>query len=487
MTTRFNIHVTSTEAHVEQPLPFTVIREINKVTSYELPDAWARGYGPQRVYLFRKQTQKFPSGLLKRVKKAIRRAGYKTKIIDYRKSIKINDKKVLETVDRLTIEPRWYQAESLIDGVQYPYGLFWHATGVGKSVLMAMLLNAYDCVSMVLTHRKELLYQLRDTISDITGREVGVIGDGHWEPRKWTVVIINSLFKEGNEDEINRFLNSIEYLQTDEVHRMGARTYIKISKKCKNTKARHGFSGTCFRTDNADLLLLAHTGDIISHYTTSFMIEDGWLARPYIFSDEINVKSMNKNDTWPQIEKELIVQNRERNLGGCKFIYEMAGKGKQVLVMVRRIIHGRILKEMLVNEFGIESRDIRYMNGEKLTDVRRRALQDFKYGIYPILIGTSIYDEGIDLPAVGAGVNMGGGDSDIKTTQKLGRILRKKKEDGDIDIDPNKEQIVYYYDPKDKGHRFIKKHSNHRYKNVYEKEPAFVLKGKYDAKKISST
>lgn len=481
---RFTIHVYSNQAQVEPSLPFKVVREINKVTSYELPGAWVSGRGPQRVYLFRKQTQRFPSGLLKRVKKAIRRMGYKTRTIDYRESVKINDKKILATVNDLSIEPRWYQADSLIEGVRYPYGLFWHPTGSGKAILLSMLLNVYNCRSLILIHRKELLYQLIETISNVTGKKVGIIGDGHWEPRKWTVAIINSLYSRDNEQEADRLLNSIEYLCVDEVQHQASKTYIKISKKCKNTKARHGFSGTCFRTDNADLLLLAHTGDVISHYTTSFMIEDGWLSRPHIYSSEVNVKSIDNWSTWFKIEEELIVNNKERNLGGCQFIYDMAGVGKQVLVMVRRIIHGMILKEMLINEFGIESRDIRYMSGDKLTETRRRALLDYKYGTFPILIGTSIYDEGIDLPAIGAGVNMGGGDSNIKTTQKLGRILRKKVPEGEIDVDPNEEQVVYYYDPVDKGHRFIKKHSKHR-QEVYEGEKAFVLKGEYNGEKVA--
>ncbi|MHA1665988.1 MAG: Hint domain-containing homing endonuclease [Candidatus Thorarchaeota archaeon] len=831
MTKRFTIHVSANEAQVEQPLPFRVIREINKLTSYELPGAWVSGHGPQRAYLFRKQTQKFPSGLLKRVKKAIRRMGYKTRTKDYRAEVKIDEKKVLSIFDNLEYNPRYYQADGIIEGIRYPYGLFWWPTGChakgtkiimydgslkavedvrpgdkllgpdskprtvlslargfddlyeinplkgekfivnkdhmlslvrtneggrwskfagdienisvedylgksdwykhtrklyrsglvkfsgssklpldpyvlgillgdgcfrqstigvstadkeivdelnkkikkfglelkqrgkydyglssgikkkknlvkeiikelgllgcdssnkfipdiykrthvkyryellaglidsdgsteedkhqaeitsksftlasdiqflcrslglmaqinektintgeykgnvyfrvtisgdleninsrlkrkkitrkriakknvnrtsfltkylgegiyygfqlsgdhlymtddfivhhnsGKTFLFSMLLLCYNVPSLILTHRKELLYQIRDAVEDMTGKSCGIIGDGQWSPKKWTVGIVNSFMQRDNLiKEVSSYLESIEYLIIDEAHHLGAKSWWKIAKKCKNTHARHGFSGTCFRTDNADLLLLAHTGDVISHYTTTYMIEEGWLSRPHIYRD-VTIEKISSHSDWHTVENELIMNNKMRNRAGSQFIYDQAGEGKQVLVMVRRVPHGRILKQMLIGEFGVEPRDIRYMTGSEGTDTRKRALLDYKYGTFPILIGTSIYDEGIDLPTIGAAANMGGGKSDIKTTQKLGRAIRKIVPDGEMDVDPEIEQTVNYYDPFDKGHRFVKKHSNTR-QEVYEGEEAFVLKGAYNDKKISKT
>lgn len=478
--------MSANEGQVEQPLPFRVVREINKLTSYELPGAWVSGHGPQRAYLFRKQTQKFPAGLLKRVKKAIRRMGYRTRTKDYRAEIKIDDKKVLSIFNNLEYSPRYYQADGIIEGVRYPYGLYWWPTGSGKTFLFSMLLLCYDVPSLILTHRRELLYQIQESVERMTGKSCGIIGDGQWSPKKWTVGIVNSFMqKDSLINDVKSYLNSIEYLIIDECHHLGAKSWWKIAKQCKNTRARHGFSGTCFRTDNADLLLLAHTGDVISHYTTTYMIEEGWLSRPHIYRDEFTGKNgVTSHSDWSSVEDVLIVENKERNLGGCQFVYDQAGDGEQVLVMVRRVPHGRILKQMLVGEFGVEPRDIRYMTGSEGTEARKRALLDYKYGTFPILIGTSIYDEGIDLPTIGAAANMGGGKSDIKTTQKLGRAIRKEVADGEIDVDPTVEQIVKYYDPFDKGHRFVKKHSKTR-QEVYEGEEAFVLRGAYNGKKIS--
>lgn len=477
---RFKIHVRSDISYVEEPLPSKVISQINKVTSYELPGAWVSGFSPQRRYLFSRATQKFPSGLLKRVKKSIRKCGYKTRTIDYRKQVKIDDKKILSIFDNLDFSLRDYQAESVVDGVRYQHGLFWHPTGSGKTKLFTLLLLCYDKVTLVITHRKELLYQTKREIEQLTGREVGIIGDGNWAPRKWTVGLVNSFMRKDDLlKNVITYLEKIEYLICDEVHHLGASMWWKIAKQSRNTVARHGFSGTCFRTDNADLLLLAHTGDVISHYTSSYMIENGWLARPLIYRDKIKYSNgVSSNSTWNQVEKELIVNNPERNRKGCRFIYDSYSEGGQILILIKRIDHGHIIKNMLQQDFGVEARDIRYMSGRESTEVREKALLDFKYGVYPILIGTSIYDEGIDLPTIGTGVNLSGGDSDIKTVQRLGRVIRKVVPDGELDVDPSVEQNVKYYDPFDTGHRFVKKHSKNRQK-VYESEKAFLLKGEY--------
>lgn len=315
----------------------------------------------------------------------------------------------------------------------------------------------------------------------MTGREIGIIGDGHWQPRRWTVGIVNSFMTNDDLDrksEVQQYLASVEHLIADEVHHLGASSWWKIAHACSNTRARHGFSGTCFRTDNADLHLLANTGDVISRYTTSQMIEWGWLSRPHIYMPEVGGPVCHSTD-WRVVEKEALANNDARNSTGCQFIYDRYNRGDQILAMVRLVPHGHAIKDMLTHAFGISQRDIRYMSGSNCTPAREKALADFRYGRFPILIGTSIYNEGIDLPMVGAGVNFAGGLGDIATVQRLGRVIRKKPDPALGDVNPEIEQVIKYLDFDDRGHKYTKKHARQR-KKVYEDEPAFILRGAYD-------
>lgn len=480
----YTIEVGAARSRVVEKLPRVVHKAVDKVTSYPVKGAWHMGLHPgiDRVCLFTKGRQSFPSGLLTRILEVFEEYGCKANVKDRRETAVISDVQVLERLKALPIQLRYYQVDGVIAGVANPYGLFWWPTGSGKTTLISALILCYDLPTLVLTHRKELMYQLQRGISGMTGEEVGIIGDGHWKPAKWTVGIVSSLIRKDEllAERAERFLGNIRYLMCDEVHHLAATTWVKIAKACAQTQARHGFSGTCFRTDNADLHLLAHTGDVISHFTTTYMIEQGWLSRPLIYMPQMDSLDRVKSDHWGTVERVLVTENSLRNTKGCSFIATQYEKGEQVLAMVRLVKHGRLIRQMLSRDYGVDNKDMRYMTGSEPTSAREKALEDFRVGNFPILIGTSIYNEGVDLPRVCAAINFAGGDSDIATTQRLGRVLRKIPPDGQSDVDPHVEQRVKYMDFFDTTHKWLRRHSRHR-RSVYEGEKAFILKQEYES------
>jgi len=120
-------------------------------------------------------------------------------------------------------------------------------------------------------------------------------------------------------------------------------------------------------------------------------------------------------------------------------------------------------------------KQLKEKSNQKSNNFVQKALKDFRAGEFSVLIGTSIYDEGIDIPAIGAGVNFAAGDSEIKTIQRLGRVIRRSKLPGDIDVDTSVSEDVYYMDFFDKSHKFVRKHSANRLE-VYKGEEAFTVK-----------
>lgn len=474
--TTYTIRVGAVKSKIVEEIPRDVLRAVDKKTSYKLPDAWTRPHWDDRVHLFSKRTRIFPSGLLKRVRKVLKTFG-DVRIVDKRPKYKPSIDEVNSLINDFKTNLRDYQIESIIEGIRRPYGLFWHPTGSGKTILFSALTKCYNVNALVLTHRQELLFQHQETMSNLLDEEVGIIGCGKFEPKRVTIGIINSLLSGLNSERNKKFLESVGYLILDECHHLGSQTWVKLSELCTNTCARHGFSGTCFRSDNADLYLLANTGDVISQYTISYMIENGWLSRPNIYIPKID--EMLYGNDWHVVEKELIQNNQTRNYMACEFINKQCEAGKQVLAMVRLVQHGDIIRDMLINEFNFEQQDIRFMNGTRAKEARKDALVDFRGNAYSVLIGTSIYNEGVDLPTIGAAVNLAGGDSEIATTQRLGRAIRKTRKEGEIDIDPEIEQQIDYMDFNDYGHKFLRRHSKNRIK-FYESEASFnVIHGEY--------
>jgi len=464
---------------------------INSVTSYVDNEATQAlrgmaggGYVREiRKKLYRPKTQRFPHGLVKRVKKVLEKHGHTVEIKDSRKKLALPEEEVRRRFKNLPVKLRGYQKRAVIKSMTQS-GLIEVATGGGKTIILAATIAISRVPSLILTHRVELMAQLRDSIAWITGEEVGVIGDGVWEPKNITVGLVASLnaasfsldmFGVSKETKLKKFFEGIKYLVIDEAHHAAARSWAKVIKACKNTELRHGLSATMFRTDNADLLLNAHIGETIFRRGTSYLIRKGYLAKPDIEIALVNWRGSDLPNHWQTVEKNMIVENDERNKIGCKFIYNHYAEGRQILGIVRLIKHGNALRDMLVEKFGVEPKDVKFVHGSTSKAVREKTLEDFKNGLFPILLGSSIYDEGVDIPAIDAACNFAAGISEIKVRQRIGRILRKKKDEKG-DIDKSTEQIVYYMDFFDKGHKFVRRHSRLRLE-VYLSEPEFRLHG----------
>jgi superfamily II DNA or RNA helicase len=82
-------------------------------------------------------------------------------------------------------------------------------------------------------------------------------------------------------------------------------------------------------------------------------------------------------------------------------------------------------------------------------------------GVY---IATPIFDEGVDVPGIDVLILAGGGKSNIKLLQRLGRGMR---------TDPDKVQLLVL-DFIDDTNRYLFKHSEERL-NVYEREDFQIL------------
>ena len=134
----------------------------------------------------------------------------------------------------------------------------------------------------------------------------------------------------------------------------------------------------------------------------------------------------------------------------------------KILVIVTEIKHGENLKE-LFKKNGIETE---FCSGSMSVSDRAKLLKKLENGKLNVLIASTIFDEGIDIKAIGGVVLAGGGKSIPALYQRIGRSMRKKKED-------NYCVIIDFWDM---THRILNKHSKQRYK-VVEEDEAFTILG----------
>lgn len=442
----------------------------------------------------------FETGHLSRVSGFLKSLNYNV-IVDNQRSLKDYDVKprmiteslkatkalpdfVQERIDRFPFTPRPYQLEAVLRGLQTPRGTFVHATGTGKTLTIALLIAALDVPTVVLTGKKDLMYQLQSEISEYSGLSVGIVGDGKMDIQKITVMLVASVGGKNPKPEVIKALRDARYLAIDEKHHMQAGTWKKACSMATGAVYRHGFTATfmtskikvevgdyegeklannIYATQQKDhSILIGHTGPIIHTYSILDAIEDGYLCRPQVnrIANQFNVnKNALRGLTYHEAYDMHIVNNAERNAQAVHLISEEAKSGNQVIVFVKQIVHGMILREMLVEKSGLEDKEVQFVHG---TDPGRMdKLEEFKNGKFQVLIGTSIIGEGLNF-FCDVGINVSAGDSDKDAVQRLGRILRKKRTDSG-DVDTGSSVGVRFYDFGDFGHYWFDSQSKSRF------------------------
>jgi superfamily II DNA or RNA helicase len=91
---------------------------------------------------------------------------------------------------------------------------------------------------------------------------------------------------------------------------------------------------------------------------------------------------------------------------------------------------------------------------------------EFEAGEIQVLLSSTVYDQGIDLPALDALVLCGGGKSTGKALQRIGRVIRTFAKGNKKDA-----LVVETFD---QAH-FVREHSATRY-GIYTTEPGYIVK-----------
>jgi superfamily II DNA or RNA helicase len=226
-------------------------------------------------------------------------------------------------------------------------------------------------------------------------------------------------------------------------------------------------SATPYRDSSIDRVLDAYSGKQICNISASFLIERKYLVAPKIYMLDPNEHSTYKfiKKSFRNIYEKWIVNNDDRNSMIVDSTQRLLDMQKSVLITVTRIPHGETLCEML-DKAGVKS--IAFIRGEVDKIKRKELLNQIREKKLQVLIGSSVADEGVDIPALGSAIMAGGGKSLIKSLQRVGRTLRPYPS---AENNEKKEAIIVdFYDRL----RYLTGHSKKRIK-IYESEPKFQV------------
>lgn len=417
--------------------------------------------------------RKFPTGLLERVESVLKNYRVQYTIKDERPDVKFKRK-----IATKNIEQRPYQKRVLESCLKHKGGIVQAATGSGKSVMITELIASTNVKTMVYVIGVDLLYQMKETFEHMLGTKVGLIGDGKCEVRKINVCTVwtaaNALgnkyvpfddedssrkekFSNENKEKIVKAIKSAEMAIYDECQMLAAKTLQQINVASHSSKHKFGFSGTPYREDNADLLLEAVCGKIISEVTASELIKKGYLVKPRV--KFISVPEYEGYATrYPSIYKEYIVENEERNKKIVNSALKLLEGGRKPLILVKNIKHGNILLSMFPDDLVVY-----FVKGSVNSDERNWIRQEFINGGIDLIIASVVYDQGVNLPNLDALILAGSGKSAGRTLQRIGRVIRSN---------PNKKDaiVVDFVD----NAKYLLDHTASRI-NTYKREAEFSI------------
>lgn len=419
-----------------------------------------------RRSFFEFATCTFPAGFIHRVHQALRQAGIGV-ILKRKPAPAPLGPDVMDAylaVNPFGYSERYdYQVETVRRLEKYRSMVAHISTGGGKSLVSRAVAKRFMRPTLFLTTRQVLMYQMATGFEE-AGFKVGVLGDGEWRPNRGIncgmVQTLAARLRAGDEFT-KKLLQFFEVVIAEEAHEASGNSFYDVLQAMPNAHYRLALTATPFLKDDgeANMRLLACVGEIGIKVPEELLIDRGILATPYFKLPDVKGVDVRANMNWQKAYEHGVVANDQRN-GLILFEAKRAAELRlPTITLVQRKVHGEMLKDKM-RDRGIRAD---FIFGETSQEKRARALQKLGRGELDCLIGSTILDVGVDVPAVGMVILAAGGKAEVSHRQRIGRGLRAKKG----------ANVAYVVDFMDKGNRHLVGHAVTR-KAILDNTPGFA-------------
>ena len=460
--------------------PKKVIDLVAELLSYRVEGAEFMGTtnwsGRSSFYSRRNDT--FPAGFVYLVHAELRRRGYAVQIIMRPHVEPLGPASPI--VDEFGNDNPDYdfQMKALAQVEKHGRGIVQVATGGGKSKIAKLVAARYRRMTMFLTTRGILLYQMADGFKS-AGMNVGIIGDGVWSPvRGVNCGMVQTFIARLEEPDLNaeiralvkshasasakaekkglpppatpnraalvklatakfdektktlarhvKLLEMVEVVIGEEAHEAGGDSYYKILRHCKNASIRVALTATPFMRDDAEdnMRLMAAFGPVLIQVSEKLLIDRGVLSTPsFKFHVSKAHPKLHRTSPWQRAYQLGYMENRFMHLDIVAEAKMAAERKLPVMTLVQRTDHGDVLS-MAMRDAGLR---VEFIRGDNDQVERKQALRRLAKGEIDVLIGTTILDVGVDMPAIGLVQLAGGGKAQVALRQRIGRAMRRKK------------------------------------------------------------
>ena len=426
----------------------------------------------------KKKGTHFHTGLLSRAVDFFDQHEISASCVDIRSKVSSNN--LLQKTSGF--EKRDYQSYAVGEIVNKERGIVKICTGGGKTIIGSHVIAERSVFpSIFYVPSIDLLKQAKDEIERFVQcsekkLEVGMLGGGHKEIKDINVMTIQTAVralggkwvKFDEEDkakddtdisdiqkDIKDLIRGCRLMIADEVQHWAAETCQIISDASESCRYKYGFSATPYRDKGDDILIEGCFGKTIVDINASKLIREGYLVRPTIYFVPFKHGKLGLSN-YANIYKEGIVNNIKRNEIIAALANGYHEEGKNVLVLIKQIAHGKLLEEIIPHST--------FLHGSISGKKRQEHLEKMRSGESRVTISSVIFDEGIDCKPLDTLILGGSGKSATRALQRVGRVLRPYK-------NKTEATVIDFYD----HYKYLKDHSKKREK-MYKEEDEFIIK-----------
>lgn len=394
------------------------------------------------------------------------------------------------------------QLQAIAAALAHERGILQLPTGAGKTELFLALAGRIFPAARVLflAPRAQLAVQalerwkLRAEQGHVPNEELGLLAEGEKRVRRVTLGTFQTLHAAlaAEHPGAKRLLEATDLLVADECHTAAADTFYPVLMATTNARVRLGLSASPLqRGDERSVLTVGALGPVIHEVKASALVKSGRIVRPTItmypckqwavrshprdtspgracphcpaIKDEPCTDDCATNDPghgfFQRIYRELVVESEARN----ELLVELVRAcPKPALLFVRDLRHGKALTSLCARV----TKGVRFVDGSKATHQRTQAVKELRRGDVDLIVCTSIFEAGVDIPELRSVGNAGAGLSTIRTVQMLGRVLRACE---------GKDSAVMF-DVLDEGEPSLARHARRR-RSAYRAEGFEVTEG----------
>lgn len=466
----------------ELDLPLKFAQKLYQEFSVRHPNAFylrTRQRGMQnwdgKIHYINKHGE-FKIGFLPAVYEKCIEYGIKPKVVDMRKPLP-KVKKVVTKIGKYKLRPEQEKAVKAIISNQvgnslFQIGVLDYTVNAGKTLIMSSLYLSYkrQLKTLLITNDSDWLNQAREEFKQyLPGEDITFVQGKVLNWSNFTIGMVQSISR--NMRFYQQELSKVDMVLVDEADQGGSKQYQNVLTRLFNTRVRIGLSGTIYMSKLAkdkvkNMNLEGFFGKVIAEFKLKDSIKKGYSTKTIVKM----VPSKPWYGNWEsdcisykEIYDDSITLNKyARKMAYARLRWNINQGRYPALVVCKHIAHCENLYKFFKKKLG-DVYNISYVHVNTPSKLRQQIMKDFREGKIDILVSTTIIARGKNFPKLRYLLNAASMNSQEKSIQFLGRLVR---------TDKSKKKV--YLDDLHYPGNYLSRHGRHR-KQYYQKQELKVI------------